>query len=160
MYYKYLLFLLYVVSYQTTYITFRIMQSSIHRFTPFLKLHHTVLLSDKPNHHVYTLDFTPINQTHTSTLLKLFIGQNVPAEIRLRYIETGIENNGTILEKWNHMNEVDEYASVKLTEYVRKKIYNKKITNIINRVYFQWSPYMNLYNNNCQHFSDFVKKLV
>jgi hypothetical protein len=134
------------------------MQSSIHRFIPFVKLHHTVLLSDKPNHHVYTLDFTPINQTQTSTLLKLFIGQNVPGEIRLRYIETSIENTKVILEKWDNINKVNEYVSEKHSETVYNKIYNSEIRNIINNT-FEWTPYMNLYNHNCRHFSNFVKKI-
>ena len=154
LYYKILLFLLYASSYQSQ-IAFRILQSSILHFAPSIKLHHIVLLSDKPNHHVYTLDFTPINQTHKETLLKLLLARNVPAEIRLRYIETNIENNKIIMQKWSTMINMDEYASSQLSKSVYNKIYDEQIKNIINRA-FAWSPYMNLYNHNCQHFSHYV----
>lgn len=154
LYYKLLLILLYITSYQT-HITFRILQSSILHFAPSIKLHHIVLLSDKPKQHVYMLDFTPVNQTRTSTLLKLLFARNVPAEVRLRYIETNIENNETILEKWSTMINMDEYASTQLSKSVNKKIYDKQVKNIVNRA-FAWSPYMNLYNHNCQHFSRYV----
>ena len=154
LYYKLLLILLYITSYQT-HITFRVLQSSILHFAPSVKLHHIVLLSEKPNHHVYTLDFTPVNQTRTSTLLKLLFARNVPAEVRLRYIETNIENNETILEKWSTMINMDEYASTQLSKSVNKKIDDKQVKNIVNRA-FAWSPYMNLYNHNCQHFSRYV----
>lgn len=156
--YKLLFFLLYASSYQSQ-ITFRILQSSILHFAPSIKLHHIVLISDKPNYHVYTLDFTPINQTHRATLLKLLFGRNVPAEVRLRYIETNIGYNETILQKWNDMNNVDEYGSAQLTKTIYNKIYNEQIKNIIARA-FKWLPYMNLYNHNCQHFSRYVKKFV
>ena len=158
LYYKILLFLLYASSYQSQ-IAFRILQSSILHFAPSIKLHHIVLLSDKPKQHVYTLDFTPINQTHRATLLKLLFGRNVPAEVRLRYIETNMENNETIMQKWSNMINMDEYGSAKLSKSVYNKIYDEQIKNIVNRA-FAWSPYMNLYNHNCQHFSDYVKKFV
>jgi len=154
LYYKLLLILLYITSYQT-HITFRILQSSILHFAPSIKLHHIVLLSDKPKQHVYMLDFTPINQTRTSTLLKLLFARNVPAEVRLRYVETNMENNETILEKWSTMINMDEYASTQLSKSVYKKIDDKQIKNIVARA-FAWSPYMNLYNHNCQHFSRYV----
>lgn len=158
LYYKILLFLLYALSYQSQ-IAFRILQSSILHFAPSIKLHHIVLISDKPNYHVYTLDFTPINQTHRATLLKLLFARNVPAEVRLRYIETNIGWNETILEKWNDMNNVDEQGSAELTKTIYNKIYNEQIKNILTAA-FRWLPYMNLYNHNCQHFSRYVKKFV
>lgn len=154
LYYKILLFLLYASSYQS-HITFRILQSSILHFAPSIKLHHIVLLSDKPKQHVYMLDFTPINQTHKATLLKLLFARNIPAEIRLRYIETNMENNETIMQKWSNMINMDEYCSSKLSKSVYNKIYDEQIKNIVNRA-FAWSPYMNLYNHNCQHFSRYV----
>lgn len=160
-YYNLLLFLLYctlIIKSCQNFITFRIIQSSALHFLPVIKLHHIVLLSDNPDFYVYTLDFTPINQTHPKTLFNLLFAKNVPGEIRLRYIETNIENNDIIIEKWSNMNKVDEYASYKLSKSVYNKIYNKQIRNIVNAS-FVWLPYMNLYNHNCQHFGRYVKKI-
>lgn len=154
-----LVFLLFIALSQQNLITFRIIQSSALHFLPIIKLHHIVLLSDNPKKYVYTLDFTPINQTHTDTLLKLLFAQNVTAEVRLRYIETNIENNKFIIEKWSDMNKVDEDASYQLSKRVYSKIYNNKIRNIISAS-FMWLPYMNLYDHNCQHFSKYVKKII
>jgi hypothetical protein len=105
------------------------------------------------------LDFTPINQTNTNTLLKLLFARNVPAEVRLRYVETNMENNETVLEKWNAMNRINEYASMQLSKSVYKKIYDKQLQKIVARA-FSWPPYMNLYNHNCQHFSNYVKYMT
>jgi hypothetical protein len=35
---------------------------------------------------------------------------------------------------------------------------NKEIKDIITQS-FNWNPYMNLYNHNCQHFSHYVKNI-
>ena len=158
LYNKLFIFLLFVTLYHS-HITFRIIPSSILHFAPSIKLHHIVLLSDKPKRHVYTLDFTPINQTNTNTLLKLLFARNVPAEVRLRYVETNMENNETVLEKWNAMNRINEYASMQLSKSVYKKIYDKQLQKIVARA-FSWPPYMNLYNHNCQHFSNYVKYMT
>jgi hypothetical protein len=125
---------------------------------PFIRLHHIVLLSDKPERYVYTIDFTPINQTHSATLMKLLFARNVPAEVRLRYIKTNIENNEFIIQEWDTMNKVNEFASSQISKSVYNKIYNKQIKNIITNS-FQWLPYMNLYTHNCQHFSHYVTNI-
>lgn len=151
-----LLFLLYIVK---SHIFLKILQTSILHFIPSIKLHHIVLLSDNPRHHLYTLDFTPINQTHRSTLLKMVLARNVPAEIRIRYIITNMENTDTIIEKWDNMNKVHHDISYQLTKSFYNNILNKEIKNIINQS-FKWEPYMNLYNHNCQHFSHYVKNIT
>ena len=151
-----LLFLLYIVK---SHIFLKILQTSILHFIPSIKLHHIVLLSDNPRHHLYTLDFTPINQTHRSTLLKMVLARNVPAEIRVRYIITNMENTDTIIEKWDNMNKVHHDISYQLTKSFYNNILNKEIKNIINQS-FKWEPYMNLYNHNCQHFSHYVKNIT
>lgn len=157
--FKILLLLLYLVLSCQSPITFHIIHSSALHFIPAIKMHHIVLLTDKPKYYVYTLDFTPINQTKPYTLLKLLFNKNVPAEVRLRYVETAVENNATIIEKWDTMNKVDEQSSYKLSESVYSKIHNKQIKNIVD-VAFQWLPYMNLYNHNCQHFSKYIMNKI
>jgi len=155
---KLLLCLLYIRSYQSS-LTFRIIQSSILHFIPSIKLHHIVLLSDDPKRYLYTLDFTPINQTQTSTLVKMLFAKNVPAEIRLRYIYTNMQNIDNIIQQWDYMNQVNEESSMKLTNKFYNNIKNKQIKNIIASS-FEWQPYMNLYNHNCQHFSHYVKNIT
>lgn len=153
LYSQLLFFLLYITRYNGD-ITFRVIKSSILHFAPMIKLHHIVTLSDKPEYYVYTLDFTPINQSHVSTLLKM-IFTNIPGEVRLRRIETNIENTDMIFQEWNNMNNVDTYESTKLTKSVYNEINNIEIKNII-YVSLSWLPYMNLYKHNCQHFSNYV----
>jgi hypothetical protein len=151
-----LLFLLYIVK---SHIFLKILQTSILHFIPSIKLHHIVLLSDNPRHHLYTLDFTPINQTQRATLFKMLLGRNVPAEIRLRYIITNIINTDEIIQQWDNMNKVTPEISFQLTRTVYNKIENAEIKNIIHKS-FNWKPYMNMYNHNCQHFSWFLKKRI
>ena len=150
-----LFFLLYIVK---SHIFLKILQTSILHFIPSIKLHHIVLLSDKPEHHLYTLDFTPINQTQRSTLFNMLLGRNVPAEIRVRYIITNMENTDEIIQQWDNMNKVTPEISFQLTRTVYNTIENAEIKNIIHKS-FNWQYYMNLYNHNCQHFSHYVKNI-
>lgn len=154
-----LLLLLLCVSYYHSQITYRILHSSALHFIPFIKLHHIFLLTDDPDHYVYTIDFSPIHQKNASTLLKLLFAQPVRAEIRLRRITTNIDNRETIIDKWNAMNPVDAIQSSTITTIEYKKIRNPIIRTIVDKS-FQWQPYMNLYTHNCQHFSHFVNNIT
>jgi hypothetical protein len=151
-------------------ISFRILKTAILNFLPSVKLHHIILLSENPSHHVYTLDFTPINQTNITTLVKLLLGQNVDAEVRLRYIKmdnrcdicSGNNNNEidtaidtAFVEKWDSINKLNEKMSKQLSKNTYNNINNKQLQHIIESS-FLWSEYMNLYYHNCQHFSKYI----
>lgn len=54
---------------------------------PWLEIHHIVVIKDEAaNDGVYTIDFSPLNQTKLGTLARMFFGQSVPGEIRVRHI--------------------------------------------------------------------------
>jgi hypothetical protein len=116
------------------------------------------------------LDFTPINQTNITTLVKLLFGQNVDAEVRLRYIKTDnydknwlntdynvIDNtiDDTFVKEWDSINKLNEKMSKQITKNIYNSVKNKQINNII-KSSFIWSEYMNLYHHNCQHFSKYM----
>jgi hypothetical protein len=153
-------------------VSFRILKTAILQFFPSVKLHHIILLSENTSHHVYTLDFTPINQTNITTLVKLLLGQNVDAEVRIRYIKmdnecdiySGNSNNeidneigNAFVEKWDSMNKLNEKNSKQLTKntYNNIDIDNTQLQYII-KSSFLWPEYMNLYYHNCQHFSKYI----
>jgi len=94
-----------------------------------IKLHHIVLVKKD---HLLAIDFTPINQTRIRTLLKLFIGRNVLAEIRIRPM-----SNWT-LDEWSKTPSL---------------LNNTEVLNKICKIDESQWIYMNLYNHNCQHFS-------
>jgi hypothetical protein len=161
--------LLLLLLYHGNNVSFRVLKTAILQFFPTIKLHHIILLSDNPSHHVYTLDFTPINQTNITTLVKLLLGQNVDAEVRLRYITmdnerdicSGNSNNeidNAFVEKWDNINKLNEKMSKQLSKNTYNTINNKQLQHIIESS-FLWHEYMNLYNHNCQHFSKYVYKI-
>ena len=160
--YRLLLLLLLLLLYHGNNVSFRILKTSILQFFPTIKLHHIILLSDNPSHHVYTLDFTPINQTNITTLVKLLLGQNVDAEVRLRYItmdnERDICSDNAFVEKWDNINKLNEKMSKQLSKNTYNSIDNKQLQHIIESS-FLWHEYMNLYNHNCQHFSKYIYKI-
>jgi len=171
--YRLLLLLLFIMLYHGNNVSFRILKTAILHFLPSVKLHHIILLSENPSHHVYTLDFTPINQTNITTLVKLLLGQNVDAEVRLRYIKTdngcdictGNSNNEidnkidiAFVEKWDNINKLNEKTSKQLTKNTYNNIDNKQLQHIIESS-FLWHEYMNLYYHNCQHFSKYIYKI-
>jgi len=137
----------------------QVMKTSILNFLPQLKLHHVVLISkiDKKND-VYTIDFTPINQSHSKTLTSLLLGKNVPAELRIRRIKnTNINDEKTILKLWD--SNITEKQSLDLNNSVYTSIKDKEIKEMI-ALFLLWAKkkqYMNLYTCNCQHFGNYAK---
>lgn len=113
----------------------RILKTPMLNFLPHVKLHHVVIL--KENSSIYAIDFTPINQTSFQTMKNLFLGHSVPAEIRIVPIyNASFENENALIKEWE-------------TSVVREK-----------RFYIEgWNnETMNLYNHNCQHFSNFIQQ--
>lgn len=69
------------------HINFKVINSAVLDFAPWLELHHIVLL----HHHsdpslVCAIDFSPLDQTSPNTLNKLLSGNSVPAEIRVNWV--------------------------------------------------------------------------
>ena len=118
----------------------RILYSSALHFLPNLKLHHIVLFSNYHDNKLYAIDFTPINQTYFSTLSKLLLGHNVPAEIRVVYLEDSrfLDKDEKLIEKW------ERNKDIVYTTYTSDS----------------WNNNMNLYTHNCQHFSKWITSLV
>lgn len=138
---------------------YKILKTSILNFLPFLKLHHIIFISSKNK--IYSIDFSPINQSSPKTLLKLFFSKKVLAEIRIRVFENiSLDNsNYYIIEKWNNLTNLTQIESQELTEKVFSEIDDINLKNIIKKIKL-YNIYMNLYNNNCQHFSKYVIKII
>ena len=147
------------IAYYHSHIVYRVLYSSALHFMPFIRQHHIFVLSDNPQHYVYTLDFTPLNQKNVSVLLEMLFARNVSGEIRLRHVMTNIENDDIIIQKWNKMNEIDALSSWIISKNIYHKIRNPQIKAIVDKS-LTWQPYMNLYNHNCQHFSHYVKNIM
>lgn len=127
----------------------RVVNTSVHRAFPFLKLHHLVLLSN-PNveRSVYIIDFSPVNQTNTSTLKNLIMGKTVPGELRIRYLKNAtIQDDDKILDM---IDSRDKFVATK----------DKRIQEILEKIQTWNETEMNMYTRNCQHFSKFaIKKM-
>jgi len=142
----------------------RILQTPIFHFLPDLKLHHIVVLENKNENEniekgVYTVDFTPIHQSHLKTQLKLLLSYNVPAEVRLRRIDNvNFNETDEIVSEWNSMNERNEYQSEKLSHKTYDRIHNSEIKSFISLAK-KWDKSMNVYTHNCQHFSSYAKRI-
>jgi len=146
------------------YNSYRIERAAILNFIPHLKLHDIVVLSnlgesdfvqsqilasdfvqsqilasDFVQSQILAIDFTPLNQSNPNTIFKLFIGQSVPAKIRIRPMKTWI------LKQWYSAPEIEINGDFKyLFENINKTKWEK----------------MNLYKNNCKHFAHhFIKQI-
>lgn len=115
----------------------KILKTPILHFIPQLKLHHVIVIKENDTL-LFAVDFTPINQSDFHTLKKLLLGKNVPAEIRIVPIyNVSFENNNQIILEWENKKE-------------------KRINLIDFPIFEEWNnKTMNLYNHNCQHFSNF-----
>jgi hypothetical protein len=132
----------------------RIIKTPIFGFFPNANQHHIVLLTNtNKKQDIYSVDFTPINQSDFSTLFKLAIARNVPAEIRLRHFKNiSIFDDNKIIKNWNELNKCTWKESIKMTNKVFSNIRDSKMKNKIKKIR-TWKNEMNLYNHNCQHFS-------
>lgn len=107
-------------------------------FLPQLKLHHVVVIKDKS---MYAIDFTPINQSEFFTIGKLFLGQNVPAKIRVIPLQnSSFDNEESLIAEWNHLRE-NSYTYDNVSLFKGWK-----------------NDSMNLYFHNCHHFSEFLQE--
>jgi hypothetical protein len=98
-----------------------------------------ILASDCVESQILAIDFTPLNQSNPQTLFKLFIGQSVPAKIRIRPMETWI------LKQWYRAPEIEINDKFRyLFENINKTKWEK----------------MNLYKNNCQHFARYFIRQI
>jgi len=133
----------------------RILKSGILSFAPCFKAHHILVLEpEKKKEGIYLIDFSPLNQSQPKTLLNLALGKWVPAELRLRNIQ-GATNDETILDKWYEMNkELSPEDSLQFTKLVLAKMKDEKIKRFYKDIESSWKKEMNLYKNNCQHFTD------
>ena len=126
--------------------------AAILNILPTLRLHDIVVVSD--NNAIFTIDYTPINQSHPDVLLKLFIGKYIPAEVRIRRMRV-----------WN-LTEWYDTPCITIDD-----IHNNVLKNKIIKVVNNWNHMdvdmdvensniigMNLYKRNCKHFTDFVIK--
>lgn len=142
----------------------KLIKTPILNFIPFLKLHHIVLLSSKAKDGSYAIDFSPFYQSNKKTLFKLFLGKNVDAEIRIRFIPNNINNDDkNIIDYWYNSNSIIPYESKNKSIEILSNMCNENclckdenMQHIFKNIMNEWSDSMNLYNHNCQHFSSFV----
>jgi len=113
-------------------------------FLPIIKLHDIMVIPH--NNSILTIDYTPINQSQPDVLLKLFLGKHVPAEVRIRKMNTWN------LEEWYNLPTIDLHDINDIN--LRNKIII--IIDGWNHKDIDRGLGMNLYKRNCKHFSNFV----
>ena len=154
---------------QPNLINYKLMTTSaLSGWLQILELHHVVLLSAPGSDVVWTLDYSPFD--HAASLPKLLKGESVPAEIRLRMIQgTRMKDLENIKRKWKCVGWPDtaencrvDDNTVVLTfeEMMARADVDNTVKTVIAQIYRKWSCSMNLYNHNCQHFSDFVSDIL
>ena len=137
-------------------ISYKILCTPVIGCLPFLRLHHIVVLSNNEKS-IYTIDFTPDNQSQLITQLKMVLAFNVPAEIRIRNIKNvNFNDEKSIIENWKLSTQTDNIESKIINTKTYNSIMDKKIKQLMNQIFQYQKKDMNMYINNCQHFSYFV----
>jgi hypothetical protein len=127
--------------------------AAIVNFFPNLKLHDIIVIyplkksnsiSNSVNN-IITIDFSPSIENNENMIFNLLIGNNVPANIRIKS-----------LSSWNLENWYNT-PSLPIHEIPDYKL-RQNILSIQNKwkKYYKKGNRMNLYNHNCKHFSNFV----
>ena len=76
------------VDYGKLPVNFHVLTSPALDFAPWLEIHHVVLLGVPGSTKVFAVDYSPLNQQAEGTVGKLIRGKHVPAEIRVRMIDS------------------------------------------------------------------------
>lgn len=146
----------------------RMTTSALSGVLSVFQIHHVVVLSAPGSDQIWTLDYSPLN--HLVAVPKLLKGESVEAEIRLRMLQgTPIKDLQTIKRKWlcvgfpdtaeNCL--VDDNSKIlTFAEMMAMTDVDDTVKTVIEQIYRKWSCSMNLYNHNCQHFSDFVADML
>lgn len=154
-----------------THITYETYTSD-KQFAPWLKLHHIVFIgTNDQKDGVYAVDFTPLDQSNMKTILKLLRGENVPAEVRVRYFDSAnLAMKDEVTKEWSCMNlfigedeRKSKAATMEALRWTSPRTNNEehaRVRKTIERIMSKWSVSMNFYTHNCQHFSAFCKTLI
>jgi hypothetical protein len=127
-----------------------IMKTSVVGCLPALKMHHIVIVEDRAakrqKKNAYAIDFGHKSR-HWTTKLKLLLGQTVPGEVRVRRLREEHE------EDWMQLTQgQDADTSQQITMETMADIRDARLQRILKDAVTQ-NVGMNLYTNNCQHFS-------
>lgn len=148
MYFLSLLTIFFISTSTVCSIQYRIINTPVIWNIECLNFHHIVILSNR-NKDLYTVDFTPIEQTSIKSKIELLFNKYVPGEVRIRHIK-GVDftDDTSIIESWKKDTIMD-------SNRVYRAIRDKEIRGIMKRA-LEWPEHMNMYTHNCQHFSGFV----
>jgi len=117
--------------------------AAIISFMPNLKLHDIIVIYKIDSKSIYTIDYSPLVPDNIDVLKDLLIGKNVDAHIRIRKM------NLWDLDKWY------QSKPISINEVFDYNLRNKLLT-----IQNEWNKKerkgMNLYNQNCKHFSHFI----
>lgn len=145
----------------SAFIKHKIIRTAIFGFLPELKMHHIVVIeSASIQKDAYAVDFSPLRQHTTTTMLQLALAVNIPGEVRIRRIHNGAAMNEVeFVETWYAMNRVDPEVSIQITNHTRSGICDKGVKKLVDEI-STWDSNMNMYTHNCQHFSGFVERIL
>jgi hypothetical protein len=114
----------------------RVERAEVLNFVPFIKQHDIVVVDYRAFGSVLCIDFTP---TEPRKFVKMILGENVPAEIRIRELPIWS------LDKWH------KSPSLRICD-----IHNRKVRKIMHKVAKEWPTEINLFTHNCKHFRQFL----
>jgi len=138
------------VQIQSSSYVYRVVKTPIFHFTRSIKQHHIVVIQyDKTKEEyrpgTFAVDFTPTQQ-NWKTMVRLFLGMNVPAKIRVRFIIDLVslyhDSDQEIEEKWMQ-------TSINVDPV---QLFSPTLTLTKQSIWADPQT-MNLYTHNCQHFS-------
>jgi len=134
--------------------THKIMKTSVVGCLPALKMHHVVIFEEENKK--YAIDFGHKGR-HWTTKLKLLLGQSVPGEVRVRCLQDDDEEEE---DEWMRLTQgQDEDTSQQITLEILSGIRDARLRMVLHDA-MRKNDEMNLYTNNCQHFSwNFIASL-
>jgi hypothetical protein len=145
-----------------TKIVTRILKTPITGISKNPQLHHVVLISN--THDLYTIDFSPMRSQIISpekTAIDLFLARYVPGEIRVREIQNcTFEEDRKIIDLWNKSNNVTTLVSLHQTISAIQTMNDTFLREKMMYIIQHWDTSMQLYTNNCQHFSRYAKNYL
>lgn len=160
---KYFLFLLFFVTALSEKFSFKFINTPIYNSIPICPLHSITILQNndlnllnKENNDVFAIDFCPHEDIKTpNVIFKLLLGKKIQGRVRVfhfsNFTSEPLTNN-----LYSKKTTIFETFDRQLTNKNLKKL--EAIDPYIVFIIKSWGTSFQIYNRNCRHFSNFLKK--
>jgi hypothetical protein len=143
----------------------KLINTPIYNSVPILKLHSIAVLQNNnnleklnnENNDVFLIDFSPVEDISSpNVIFKLLQGKKIPGKIRVFCISKSLLKDTITKDNCLQNTKFIDNLDPKLNNENIKKL--EKIDSYLVNIINSWGSSFQVYNRNCRHFTNYLKK--